>query len=415
MLRITSGLLAVILFVGVGYMGPSASAEELPKTGEKRDTLLYVRTTPPGAEVLLNGRELGTSDGLFRVEPGSSTVSIELEGRELGERKLVIQANVITRIELTLEPQAEANDARFIGQLPQGTVELVGVTDWPPMEQSRWWKPDGSPAELGPFLSEPTNWSSPAQKTRTFLLRFQNLPSGASRPSYRIEPSTGTWWGSTSVLDDQGRTVADYMMFSAEVGDSAKTARLRVNIDAGDWATVVEFKNIALRSGQETDAMVVLPEARSSSAPVESAQVIGHVPPGPAEPVPYTVGVRYFRDGDSISITDVKATSSDLRSGNKVLVKGYYTLASSPQASLCLYATATEGSGTSEVNPKQRINITKGKGEFELSETLPYDGYLHLTFYSIPAGKPFGGMYFGTAKQMKEIEHWDVRSRYTSE
>jgi hypothetical protein len=97
-----------------------------------------------------------------------------------------------------------------------------------------------------------------------------------------------------------------------------------------------------------------------------------------------------------------------------VVVKGHYNLASEPKASLCLFATATKGSGRSSIRPEQKIGIAKGQGEFELSETLANDGYLHVTFYSVPEGKPFGGFYFGTAKQMEEIKHWDVRSWYTA-
>ncbi len=49
--------------------------DEPPKTGEKRDTLLYVRTDPPGAKVILNGKELGKSDDLFAVEPARARSS----------------------------------------------------------------------------------------------------------------------------------------------------------------------------------------------------------------------------------------------------------------------------------------------------------------------------------------------------
>ena len=59
--------------------------------------------------------------------------------------------------------------------------------------------------------------------------------------------------------------------------------------------------------------------------------------------------------------------------------------------------------------------ITEGQGQFELPETLRCEGYLHVTLYSVPEGKAVGGLYFGTAQQMKEIEHWNVRSWYTSE
>jgi len=128
-----------------------------------------------------------------------------------------------------------------------------------------------------------------------------------------------------------------------------------------------------------------------------------------------TEGVKYFSDGDSIAITEVKATSPDLKTGDKVIVKGHYTLSSKPKASLSLFATDKKGPGKGETRPEQKIDISASQGEFELSTTLEYDGCLHVTFYSIAEGKPFGGLYFGTAKQMEEIVHWDVRSWYTAE
>ena len=39
------------------------------ETQEKRTTELYVRTIPPGAEVIVDGQRVGTSDGLFPVRP----------------------------------------------------------------------------------------------------------------------------------------------------------------------------------------------------------------------------------------------------------------------------------------------------------------------------------------------------------
>ena len=133
------------------------------------------------------------------------------------------------------------------------------------------------------------------------------------------------------------------------------------------------------------------------------------------EIIQVTGGVKFFKDGDSITITEVKATSPDLKTGNKVIVKGRYTLSSKSKASLSLFATDKKGPGKGEIRPEQKIDISAGQGEFELSTTLEYDGYLHVTFYSIAKGKPFGGLYFGTAKQMEEIKHWDVRRWYTAE
>ena len=108
MLRTFGRLLALVLLCGVGQAGVSSGADEPMKTGEKRDTLLYVRTDPPGAKVLLNGKELGTTNGLFHVDPGTGTIFLELEGRKRGERQVTIQANGVTRVEVELKPQANA-------------------------------------------------------------------------------------------------------------------------------------------------------------------------------------------------------------------------------------------------------------------------------------------------------------------
>jgi hypothetical protein len=513
MLRRTSGLLAVVLLCGVGQAGVPVRADEPVKTGEKRDTLLYVRTDPPGAKVLLNGKELGTSNGLFRVEPGTGSIQVELEGRKPGQRQVMIRANGITRVGLELKPQAEvkveAKGAHFLGHLPQGTVELVGITEFRPTDQSRWWRPDGSAEPLGPYLPKETHrlHVSADQMGRTFLVRFENLPDDASWPAWRLDHAP--FWEGDSVVDAHGNLVANSHMLSAALGASAQTADLRVGVSMGVWDTVitekadsantssfsrdgqkwsvtfhnatagarpdttevaltttisyprwstrlvavardgsehatsigyrggngtavfrdlplssikefrfqvrpyhwVEFKNVALQSGRKTNVEVVSP----GDAVLEKEDAVDVGKGVTVETVPATVGVKFFQNGDSLTITEVKATSPDLRNGDKVIVKGRYTLASRPKASLCLFATATKGSGKSEVRPGQKIGITEGQAEFELSETLDCDGYLHVTFYSVPEGRPFGGLYFGTAKQMEKIKHWDVRSWYSAE
>jgi hypothetical protein len=304
MLQRTSGLLAVVLLCGVGQAGVSLRADEPVKTGEERDTLLYVRTDPPGAKVLLNGKELGTSNGLFHVEPGTGSILVELQGCKPGQRPVVIRANAVTRVELELKPSAEAaveaKTARthFIAHLPQGTVELVGVTDaYRPTVPSRWWRPDGSPAEIGPFSTQ-QKYQFPSvmadDKIFTFLVRIENLPADASwDPVCGISTSTTpqgpeggsrNWvpgkgptegfptqfpigaplWEATAVydvLDAQGvltrsnarpsrrageswaETYAPcYKVFPMALAGSASTTDLRVGVSMGAWETVITQK-----------------------------------------------------------------------------------------------------------------------------------------------------------------------------
>jgi hypothetical protein len=124
-------------------------------------------------------------------------------------------------------------------------------------------------------------------------------------------------------------------------------------------------------------------------------------------PAPTVLGPKVYRDGDVIEITDVQATSPKLEQGDSLVVRGRVRLASQDQAQLCLFLTQTEGAGHEEVDPSQITQVKRGRADFELRATIKHRGVLHLTLYD-PSGKPFGGVYFGTAAQMKRIEGWSL-------
>ena len=105
----TNNRCLLVLLGGLALASTCAAADE-PKTADKRDTLLYVRTVPPGAKVRLDGKELGKSDGLFPVAAGDATIVVELEGHERSSAHVTIRANGITRITLTLKPDKTTPD-----------------------------------------------------------------------------------------------------------------------------------------------------------------------------------------------------------------------------------------------------------------------------------------------------------------
>lgn len=258
----TKHWLPLVLLYGLSIPHTFLNAAEPVKTGMDRDTLLYIRTDPPGAKVFVNGKEMGTSNGLFPVQPGKGTILVELEGRKPDQRQVVIRANAITRLELSLEPRPEPQGPRFIGHFLQGTVELVGVSDFPPTEQSRWWKPDGAHIDLEPSLPPPTEAAQSLDKA--FLLHFNDLPADTSARVWKIEPSAN--WNATGVLDTQGNKLRDHSMLCAKLGMAA-AANLRVGIDTGTWETVAVQKIDQLgastfsRDGQQVTLELHLPEA----------------------------------------------------------------------------------------------------------------------------------------------------------
>ena len=90
----------------------------------------------------------------------------------------------------------------------------------------------------------------------------------------------------------------------------------------------------------------------------------------------FALGPKHFRGDDAITIESVSATSPNLAVGDKVTVRGRYTLASEEKARLCLYLTTDNTVGAEAESPTQKTEVKKGSGTFELTETVRHPGHL---------------------------------------
>ena len=127
-------------------------------------------------------------------------------------------------------------------------------------------------------------------------------------------------------------------------------------------------------------------------------------------PKSYYIGQAYFPSGDSIEITSVKRTEEQM------LVKGHYNLVSHDNALLALYCTSTDDVHGPE-DPTQRIQISRGRGDFELSRSHLYPGLHHVTMYA--NGKAFAGVYFGNKDEALresklDLGYYQTRSNATA-
>jgi len=113
------------------------------------------------------------------------------------------------------------------------------------------------------------------------------------------------------------------------------------------------------------------------------------------------IGQSSFPKGDSIEITSVK------RSPTRMVVKGRYNLVSAKSAQLALYITSTNDIGPVPVDASQRMQISKGTGNFELIHPHPHPGFPHVNMYS-PDGKPFAALYFGTKEEAAVEKNFDL-------
>ena len=121
--------------------------------------------------------------------------------------------------------------------------------------------------------------------------------------------------------------------------------------------------------------------------------------------VPFELGEGEFSPDDSITIQRVTGTSATIRAGETYCVEGTYKLASKEKADLALFAT-TVSKGSTPTDPTQVVSIKKGTGTFRLVKTMREEGYLHVSFYPVPGGNCFGGVYFGQDNWVLRHKGW---------
>jgi serine/threonine protein kinase/WD40 repeat protein len=133
--------------------------------------------------------------------------------------------------------------------------------------------------------------------------------------------------------------------------------------------------------------------------------------------VPFEIGATLLRDGDRITIDEVRGTDDALKAGNTYEVRGTYVLASHDKAQLAVYITtsgAAEKSGKAPASPTLKVQWTeveRGKGKFALAFVMSHDGHPHLSFYSIGnEARGFAHVYFGTGDSVLKKGWWEARA-----
>jgi hypothetical protein len=115
----------------------------------------------------------------------------------------------------------------------------------------------------------------------------------------------------------------------------------------------------------------------------------------------FYIGNSSFPRGDFIEITSVD------RSPVQMVVRGHYKLVSADRAELSLYTTTSEAIAV-PTDRTQLKRISKGEGDFELTDPNLVPGLNHVTMYSIPGGKPFAGVYFGNQEEAAKESKLDL-------
>jgi len=132
---ITRGTLAAIALIltSAGVLTALLQAAEDPPTE------LYVRTTPAGATLFLDGKKLGAAPNIFEVAPGRHELLAVLDGYRSARRDIDVPATRIERVILTLESIAFATNATdgliSVHQAPEPDPEGLPIPGYPTAEE----------------------------------------------------------------------------------------------------------------------------------------------------------------------------------------------------------------------------------------------------------------------------------------
>lgn len=109
--------------------------------------------------------------------------------------------------------------------------------------------------------------------------------------------------------------------------------------------------------------------------------------------VPFAIRDNNLHDGDVIAVDEVRGTVPRFEVGGVYRVRGHYTLASAAEAELG-FTTMTQTAGYCATSSgRDSVMLERGSGTFELTTTIPYEGFPHLSFFIDHAAH--GGVVFG--------------------
>jgi hypothetical protein len=112
--------------------------------------------------------------------------------------------------------------------------------------------------------------------------------------------------------------------------------------------------------------------------------------------VPHQIGFNTFAEGDFIELVQILGDRSSFVSGGTYRVRGRYVLQSRDHAVLAFFITTTGPCERTRVEPAQTLHVSRGSGEFDLTNLMDCGGYPHLSFYPDgDGGSSFGDLYFG--------------------
>jgi hypothetical protein len=134
--------------------------------------------------------------------------------------------------------KVDAKSGKLAAKLPNGpTVELMAISE-PNPAPNGWWSHDGR-LLTNEFLEveyHGETFSSTPTLERNFLIRYGDVPEGASGPRVEFEPYCGYSGG--GLIFSGGRQIQGVAAYTGHFLPEVRNPRLWVGFDYGPWQTV---------------------------------------------------------------------------------------------------------------------------------------------------------------------------------
>jgi hypothetical protein len=122
-------------------------------------------------------------------------------------------------------------------RLPQGTVELVGVSA---IGEGIWWRPDGQFFNSPPFEIPEHEQQFPQTDYHLFVFKIDRQGSELRTPEWSVDlvrPVAGWEPRIRTAFADPGNP-ADYWYVAVPMQTNVKTTEVKLGLTTGGWMTV---------------------------------------------------------------------------------------------------------------------------------------------------------------------------------
>lgn len=215
-----------------------------------------IRTTPPGARIVIGGETKGTSNLTLRLQPGDYQISAELDGYEPVVTPLNVQGGVPTGVGLILNPWRPS--VRVYSDLELSTVTLAGR----PM----------NPGAAGEFILDSLN-------DGTYDLALTGPQASAT---VGLQLAGNAMPGMASAIDSKTADILLIHTFRDQIAIHSNLPAAQASMDGGEARSLAGagavFSGIALGSRQVTitdgTASRTIPVSVGGGAPVVQAFIL---------------------------------------------------------------------------------------------------------------------------------------------